>query len=74
MYYMRSIVNISLPPQLNSLVEKEVATGKFTSKSEFFRSLLRSWIEGQLLVGLESSREELKGGKGKVLRSLSELR
>ena len=74
MYYMRSIVNISLPPQLNSLVEKEVATGKFTSKSEFFRSLLRSWIEGQLLVELESSREELKGGKGKVLHSLSELR
>lgn len=71
---MRSIVNISLPTPLNNIVEKEVATGKYTSKSEFFRTLLRSWIEGSLVVELEKSRDELKSGKGKLLRSLSDLR
>lgn len=71
---MRAIVNISLPPQLNTIVEKQVATGRFASKSEFFRNLLRMWIEGQLLKELEESRRELNEGRGKVLRSLSDLR
>ena len=70
---MRSIVNISLPVQLTNIVEKEVGTGKYTSKSEFFRMLLRSWIEGRLVLELEKSRDELKSGKGKLLRSLSDL-
>lgn len=71
---MRSIVNISLPVQLTNIVEKEVATGKYSSKSEFFRTLLRSWIDGRLVLELEKSRDELKSGKGKLLRSLSDLR
>lgn len=78
MYYnllhMRTIVNISIPAQLNSIVEKEVSTGKYASKSEFFRSLLRSWMEERVALELEESRKELKAGKGKVLTSLSELR
>ena len=73
-YSMRSIVNISLPPQLNSVVEKEVATGRYASKSELFRDLLRLWMEGKLADELEASREELKSGKGKLLNSLSDLR
>ena len=71
---MRNIVNISLPKQLNSLVEKEVATGQYASKSEFFRSLLRLWLEGKLVADLETSRQELRAGKGKLLKSLAELR
>lgn len=71
---MRAVVNISLPTQLNTVVEKQVASGHFASKSEFFRNLLRMWIEGQLLKDLEESRKELNAGKGKVLRSLSDLR
>lgn len=71
---MRAIVNISLPIQLNSIVEKEVGTGHYTSKSEFFRSLLRLWLEGRLAGDLEKSREELKSGKGTLLKSLSDLR
>lgn len=71
---MRNIVNISLPVQLNSVVEKEVATGAYASKSEFFRSLLRSWMEERALRQLEESRTEIKSGKGKVLKSLSDLR
>ena len=72
--HMRAIVNISLPMQLNSVVEKEVATGQYASKSEFFRDLLRSWMETKLARELEESRKELRAGKGKVLTSLSDLR
>ncbi len=71
---MRAVVNISLPIQLDSIVEKEVASGRYTSKSEFFRSLLRAYLDGRLVLELEQSRKELKSGKGKLLRSLSELR
>lgn len=71
---MRTIVNISLPTQLNTVVEKEVKTGQYASKSEFFRSLLRSWMETRLAKELEESRKELKMRKGKLLTSLSDLR
>lgn len=71
---MRSVVNISLPSQLNRVVEKEISKGHFGSKSEFFRNLLRLWLEGRLAGELEGSRKELKAEKGKLLKSLSELR
>jgi len=71
---MRAVVNISLPTQLNSVVEKEISKGHFTSKSEFFRNLLRLWLEGRLASDLEESRKELLEGKGKILKSLSDLR
>lgn len=71
---MRTIVNISLPVQLNTVVEKEVKTGQYASKSEFFRSLLRSWMEARIAKELEESRNELKAGRGKLLKSLSDLR
>jgi len=70
---MRTIVNISLPLQLKDIVEAEVATGKFSSKSEFFRDLLRNYIETKVARELEESRRELKLGKGKLLKSLSDL-
>lgn len=71
---MRTIVNISLPPQLNLLVEKEVASGQYATKSEFFRSLIRSWAESKLALELKQSQKELKSGKGKALGSLADLR
>ena len=71
---MRAIVNISLPPQLNSLVEKEIASGQYATKSEFFRSLLRSWAETKLAKELNESREEIKSGRGKLLKTLKDLR
>ncbi len=71
---MRTIVNISLPVHLNSIVEAELISGNYASKSEFFRSLLRSWMENKAVKKLEESRTELKLGKGKVLNSLSDLR
>ncbi|PIU03263.1 hypothetical protein COT44_04310 [Candidatus Shapirobacteria bacterium CG08_land_8_20_14_0_20_39_18] len=71
---MRTVVNISLPIQLTKVVDEEVTRGAYASKSEFFRMLLRSWMEGRFATDLEKSRGELKSGKGKLLRSLTDLR
>lgn len=71
---MRTVINISLPPQLTTVVEETMASGQYSSKSEFFRSLLRMWLEGKLYRELEQSRMELKAGKGRLLKSLKDLR
>ena len=71
---MRQIINLSLPPEMSSVVAKEVKTGKYASTSEFFRSLLRAWMEERLLIELKESQKEIVQGKGKVLRSLKDLR
>lgn len=71
---MREIINISLPSQLATNVRKAVKQGDYISTSEFFRDLLRDWQNGKLLNELNESREEIKAGKGKTLKSLKELR
>lgn len=71
---MRNIINISLPPKMTEAVEENVKKGLFSSKSEFFRMLVRLWMEGKLVQELEESRKEFRHGKGKLLRSLKDLR
>ncbi len=71
---MRAVVNISLPMPMVRVVEQTVKDRSYASKSEFFRMLLRLWMEGQLKEELEESRAELRAGKGKLLRSLKNLR
>ena len=71
---MRSIINISLPSQLEEVVNREVIKGSYASKSEFFRYLLRSYIESSFFKELEKSRKELSRDKGKLLTSLKDLR
>ena len=72
---MRTVVNISLPDQLATKVDKVIRQGDFASKSEFFRLLLRDWLEENEAVGeLEESRRELRAGRGKLLKSLKDLR
>lgn len=71
---MRAVVNISLPVKLNKVVDDVISEGKYATKSEFFRSLLRMWMEGKLAGELEESRKELNSGKGKLLKSLADLR
>ena len=70
----RKIVNISLPAELNNEVNKAVKGGRYATKSEFFRDLMRLWQEEQLLRGLRQSQEEIVNKKGKVLKSLKDLR
>ena len=71
---MREIINISLPKELKKKVEELVKKGRYATKSEFFRDLLRMWMEGKILRELSESRKELVSGKGKTLRSLKDLR
>lgn len=71
---MRTIINISLPKQMARIVEDTVSSGRFASKSEFFRSLLRMWMENKLVEEIKESKQEMKMGKGKLLKSLKNLR
>ena len=70
---MRAIINISLPEQLSAIVNQAVKSGNYSSKSEFFRSLLKNWMEDKLLYDLKKSQTEIKLGKGKLLKSLKDL-
>lgn len=71
---MRQIINLSLPKEMAKSVEKIVEEGNYASKSEFFRELLRMWMEGRILKELADSRKELSSGKGRLLVSLKDLR
>ena len=71
---MRTIVNISLPNEMSLVINEMVAGGRYASKSEFIRSLLRDWMENNLYGELEKSRRELASGKGRLLKSLKDLR
>jgi len=46
----------------------------YITKSELFREIIRMWLEGRILKELSESRKELSVGKGKVLKSLKDLR
>lgn len=71
---MRSIVNISVPEKVKKEMELAVKQGGFASKSEFIRDLMRLWREEQLLKEIRQSQREFARGKGKLLRSLKDLR
>ena len=72
---MRQIINISLPKELDRAVESIVKRGRYSTKSEFLRELIRERIEEEnLLARIEKSRKEIKAGKGKLLKSLLGLR
>ena len=71
---MRAVINISLPQQMVNIIDESVKSGKFASKSEFFRPLIREWNDNKLLRELEQSRLEFASGKAKVLKSLKSLR
>ena len=71
---MRQVINISLPGELVREVERIIKKGKYSTKSEFLRELIRERIaEEKLLARIEKSRTEIRAGKGKVLHSLSDL-
>lgn len=71
---MRKVINISLPKELALSVEEMVKKGNYATRSEFFRDLLRMRIEGKILRELAESKKELADGKGKLLKSLKDLR
>ena len=71
---MRQVINLSLPANMAKTVKRAVKKGNYASTSEFFRDLLRAWMEEKLILELRESQKEIKAGRGKVLRSLKNLR
>ncbi|OIO47068.1 MAG: hypothetical protein AUJ31_00530 [Parcubacteria group bacterium CG1_02_39_15] len=71
---MRDVINISLPKKLNREIEKVIKKERYSTKSEFIRELLRLHLEDELLHTVKESEQEIRAGKGKVLRSLRDLR
>lgn len=71
---MRAILNISLPQAMSDVVDEAVVSGNYATKSEFFRNLIRMWMDERAFRELEGSRNEIKSGKGKILKSLKDLR
>ena len=71
---MREVINISLPSLMAKTVKTAVKTGDYASTSEFFRHLLRLWNTYKLAEELKKDRKQFMAGKGKVLKSLKDLR
>ena len=71
---MRDVINISLPSPMAKTVKTAVKTGDYASTSEFFRHLLRLWNTYKLAEELKKDRKQFMAGKGKVLKSLKDLR
>jgi len=72
---MRDILNISLSKELSEKVDFLVKKGRYSTKSEFLRELIRERIaEADLLERLHKSQKEIALGQGRVLRSLKDLR
>lgn len=71
---MRSVINISFPETTVKLVKKEVRDGGYASTSDFFRNLFRLWNTRQLGEELREDRALFVAGKGKVLKSLADLK
>ncbi|MDO8436497.1 MAG: ribbon-helix-helix domain-containing protein [bacterium] len=72
---MREIINISLSKELNLEVARAVRRGKYSTKSEFLRELIRERLEeDDIIEQIKKSEAEFRAGKGKVLRSLKDLR
>lgn len=71
---MRDILNISLSKELSKKVDSLVKKGRYSTKSEFLRDLIRERLEYEDLVrSVKRSEAEFKAGRGKVLKSLADL-
>ncbi len=70
---MRAIINISLPKELSVAVDAAVKRGKFATKSEFFRALIKFWEEEQLFRDVQESMRDFRAGRSRKLKSLADL-
>lgn len=71
---MRTIINISVPKETAQEAKRAARADGFASVSEYFRHLLREEKRRKLAVELEAQTRQFKQGKGKLLRSLRDLR
>lgn len=71
---MREVINISVTRDLNRAIDGLVKKGKYSTKSEFLRDIIRDKVaENDMLKRLEISKREIAQGKGKTLKSLADL-
>ncbi len=56
------------------MVKKGASDGNFATLSEYVRHLIRTENTDKLVKELEESEREFAAGKGKLLRSLKDLR
>jgi antitoxin ParD1/3/4 len=69
-------MNISLPDPLKQFVDGQIATGRYSSASEYVRELIRAdekrkaedRLEAQLLEGLQGEESELTRADWKDIR------
>ena len=71
---MRTVVNLSLPPETANQIKREVKAGNFASTSEFMRHLIRLWNTQKLASDFQKERRAFRKGRCKVLKSLKDLR
>lgn len=71
---MREVINLSLPKAMAKSVDRIVKEENYATRSEFFRDLLRMWLEGRIMSELAESRRELSASKGQALKTLKDLR
>lgn len=71
---MREVINISVTKDLNRAIDSLVKKGKYSTKSEFLRDIIRDKIsEADLDYQIKKSKQEFRAGKGKLLKSLADL-
>ena len=63
-----------MPEKMTAAMRRDAKEGQFSSISEFVRQLYRDYQEQRVLARLRKSQAEIAEGKGKVLRSLKDLR
>lgn len=73
MYYMRTIVNISLPKEMADEIKREVKREGFASTSEFFRALMREYKKIQLARELHAQSASFNKRTWKRIRSGADL-
>ncbi len=71
---MRQTMSISLPKDLLDEVEKGVKEGGFSTKSEYIRQLVRDRKQEKFMQIIKKNRQDFKAGKGKILKSLKDLK
>jgi Arc/MetJ-type ribon-helix-helix transcriptional regulator len=71
---MRQIISISLPKPMVDLVDKEIKEKLYTSKSEFFRSLIRQWSDQKAVDEVLESKKQMEKGEKYLLKSFKDLR
>ncbi len=70
---MRIILNVSLTPELQQIIDNTVSTGHYSNKSEFIRHLIRSWHHQHthtLLYYISTIQKKIKKTPTFILRQL----